>query len=232
MRAKLVLLALLPLATSPATDDRSRTVAREAMVEEQLISRDITDARTLQAMRTVPRHRFVPDEVRSSAYRDSPLPIGYGQTISQPYIVAYMTQLAHLRRDSRVLEVGTGSGYQAAVAAEISDHVYSIEIVPDLAARAAATLRETGYEHVHLRTGDGYHGWPEAAPFDAIIVTAGAEDVPPRLIEQLAEGGRMIIPLGPQDGVQNLMLVTKEKGRPHTRTLIAVRFVPFTREKQ
>lgn len=232
MHATFVLLSLLPLATLSAAVDRSRAAARHAMVEEQLISRDITDERTLQAMRTVPRHCFVPADVRGAAYHDSPLPIGYGQTISQPYIVAYMTQLAQLRRDNRVLEVGTGSGYQAAVAAEISDHVYSIEIVPELAARAAATLKQTGYERVQLRIGDGYHGWPEAAPFDAIIVTAGAEDVPPQLVEQLADGGRMIIPLGPQHGTQNLMLVTKHRGQPHTRTLIPVRFVPFTREKQ
>ncbi len=201
------------------------------MVEKQIIARDITDERLLAALRKVPRHLFVPEDVRSAAYNDSPLPIGYGQTISQPFIVAFMTDVARIQRDTRILEIGTGSGYQAAIAAELSDHVYSIEIVPELATRAAATLQATGYERVHLRQGDGYHGWPDAAPFDVIIVTAAADTIPPPLVAQLAENGRMIIPIGPQFGAQNLILVTKQNGKPRTRTLMPVAFVPFTREK-
>jgi protein-L-isoaspartate(D-aspartate) O-methyltransferase len=170
--------------------------------------------------------------LRASAYSDSPLPIGHGQTISQPYVVAFMTQVADIDRDSKVLEIGTGSGYQAAVAAELSDRVYSIEIVAALAERAATALKKTGYERVHVRSGDGYHGWPEAAPFDVIIVTAAANTIPPPLVAQLAEGGRMIIPVGPQFGVQNLVLVTKRSGKVRTRTLMPVQFVPFTRGKK
>lgn len=201
------------------------------MVETQIAARGIQHAPTLAALRTVPRHRFVPADVAPSAYIDSPLPIGHGQTISQPLIVAFMTETAGITRESRVLEIGTGSGYQAAVAAELSDHVYSIEIVPALAERARAALRATGYERVSLRTGDGYHGWPEEAPFDVIIVTAAAETIPPPLIAQLKEGGRMVIPVGPQFGAQNLVLLTKERGKVRTRTLMPVRFVPFTRAR-
>lgn len=230
MRVTLALTALLlPTLFADAAADRSRAHQRHRMVEEQLVNRDITDEATLAAMRSVPRHRFVPDELSRSAYDDSPLPIGHGQTISQPYIVAYMTQLGRITRNTRILEIGTGSGYQAAVAAELTDHVYSIEIVPALAERAAATLKATGYGRVHLRTGDGYNGWPEAAPFDVIIVTAAADTIPPPLVAQLKDGGRMIIPVGPQFGTQNLVLVTKQKDKVRTRTLMPVRFVPFTR---
>jgi protein-L-isoaspartate(D-aspartate) O-methyltransferase len=211
--------------------DNSRQGERERMVEEQIATRGITHAPTLEAMRTVPRHRFVPESLARSAYADSPLPIGHGQTISQPLIVAFMTEKAEITRDAKVLEIGTGSGYQAAVAAELSDHVYSIEIVSALAERAAATLKATGYERVHVRAGDGYHGWPEHAPFDVIIVTAAASTIPPPLIAQLKEGGRMLIPVGPQFGAQNLVLVTKQDGKIRTRTLMPVRFVPFTRLK-
>ncbi|MGH7943717.1 MAG: protein-L-isoaspartate(D-aspartate) O-methyltransferase [Opitutaceae bacterium] len=211
--------------------DESRQRERDHMVDEQIASRDITHAPTLAAMRKVPRHRFVPDSLARSAYDDSPLPIGHGQTISQPLIVAFMTETAKITRDSKVLEIGTGSGYQAAVAAELTDHVYSIEIVPALAQRAAATLKAAGYERVHVRTGDGYHGWSGPAPFDVIIVTAAADTIPPPLIAQLEEGGRMLIPVGPQFGAQNLVLVTKQDGRVRTRTLMPVRFVPFTRAR-
>lgn len=199
------------------------------MVDEQIASREVRHAPTLAAMRKVPRHRFVPPEVSRLAYADSPLPIGHGQTISQPFIVAYMTEVARITRDSRVLEIGTGSGYQAAIAAELSDHVYSIEIVPALADRAASVLKESGYDRVQVRSGDGYHGWAEHAPFDVIIVTAAAETIPPPLLAQLAEGGRMVIPVGPQFGAQNLVLVTRAEGRIRTQTLLPVRFVPFTR---
>jgi protein-L-isoaspartate(D-aspartate) O-methyltransferase len=203
---------------------------RDRMVEQQIRDRGVTHRPTLEAMRKVPRHLFVPEGVRRSAYADSPLPIGHGQTISQPYIVAFMTEVADVRQDAKVLEIGTGSGYQAAVAAELSDHVYSIEIVPALATRAAEALEGAGYQRVNVRTGDGYHGWPEHAPFDVIIVTAAAETIPPPLVAQLKDGGRMVIPVGPQFGAQNLVLVTKQDGRIRTRTLMPVRFVPFTRE--
>lgn len=231
MRAPTLLLLALPLWGAGAEAPSSRQPERDRMVEKQIIARDITDERLLAALRKVPRHLFVPEDVRSAAYNDSPLPIGYGQTISQPFIVAFMTDVARIQRDTRILEIGTGSGYQAAIAAELSDHVYSIEIVPELATRAAATLQATGYERVHLRQGDGYHGWPDAAPFDVIIVTAAADTIPPPLVAQLAENGRMIIPIGPQFGAQNLILVTKQNGKPRTRTLMPVAFVPFTREK-
>jgi protein-L-isoaspartate(D-aspartate) O-methyltransferase len=219
----------VPNLSAAADDPRQRE--RERMVDDQIAARDITHAPTLTAMRKVPRHRFVPESLSRSAYDDSPLPIGHGQTISQPLIVAFMTEAARITRDARVLEIGTGSGYQAAVAAELSDHVYSIEIVPALAERAAATLKATGYERVTVRAGDGYHGWSEHAPFDVIIVTAAADTIPPPLIAQLKEGGRMLIPVGPQFGAQNLVLVTKQDGKVRTRTLMPVRFVPFTRAK-
>lgn len=232
MRATLcLLLAVSPLTLSAIDRDPNRQAERNRMVEMQIAQRDITDERTLAAMQAVPRHLFVPGDVRESAYADSPLPIGHGQTISQPYIVAYMTQVAQINRDTRVLEIGTGSGYQAAIAAELSDHVYTIEIVPALASRAANTLKQTGYSRVHVRQGDGYGGWPEAAPFDVIIVTAAADTIPPPLIAQLAEGGRMVIPVGPQFSAQNLVLVTKQNGKVRTRTLMPVVFVPFTRER-
>ena len=230
MRAIVSLLlgcASLPALVAAPAD--ARREERERMVEDQLVARAITDAPTLAAMRKVPRHLFVPESMSRSAYNDSPLPIGHGQTISQPLIVAFMTATAKITRDARVLEIGTGSGYQAAVAAELSDHVYSIEIVPQLAERAAANLKAAGYERVTLRAGDGYHGWAEHAPFDVIIVTAAADTIPPPLVAQLKEGGRMVIPVGPQFGAQNLILVTKEGGKMRTRTLMPVRFVPFTR---
>ena len=231
MRDLMVLmLACAGVATTTfAAADVNRQAERDRMVDKQIMPGGITDAATLAAMRKVPRHRFVPESLARSAYDDSPLPIGHGQTISQPLIVAFMTETAKIDRQSKVLEVGTGSGYQAAVAAELSDHVYSIEIVPALAQRAAAALKATGYERVNVRTGDGYHGWPEHAPFDVIIVTAAADTIPPPLIAQLKEGGRMLIPVGPQFGAQNLVLVTKQEGRIRTRTLMPVRFVPFTR---
>lgn len=226
------LIALLPVTLLAASGDESRQRERDRMVDTQIEARDISDSRTLAALRKVPRHLFVPENVRRSAYQDSPLPIGHGQTISQPFIVAFMTEIARITPDSRVLEIGTGSGYQAAVAAELSDHVYSIEIVPALAERAASNLKAAGYERVHLRAGDGYHGWPEAAPFDVIIVTAAADSIPAPLLNQLEETGRMIIPVGPQFGAQNLVLVTKRDGKARTRTLMPVKFVPFTREKK
>jgi protein-L-isoaspartate(D-aspartate) O-methyltransferase len=226
----LALASAFPAGMIAAAND-SREAERDRMVTHQIAARGITDGPTLAAMRKVPRHQFVPDAMARSAYDDSPLPIGHGQTISQPLIVAFMTEAAKITRDAKVLEIGTGSGYQAAVAAELSDHVFSIEIVPALAERASAGLKASGYERVKTRAGDGYHGWPEHAPFDVIIVTAAADTLPPPLIAQLKEGGRMLIPVGPQFGAQNLVLVTKEGGKVRTRTLMPVRFVPFTRAK-
>lgn len=212
-----------------AAADSTRQRDRDRMVDDQIIPGGIRHAPTLAAMRKVPRHRFVPDALARSAYEDSPLPIGHGQTISQPLIVAFMTEAAKITRDTHVLEIGTGSGYQAAIAAELSDHVCSIEIVPALAERAVANLKAAGYDRISVRRGDGYHGWSEHAPFDVIIVTAAAEAIPPPLIAQLKDGGRMLIPVGPQFGAQNLVLVTKQDGKVRTRTLMPVRFVPFTR---
>ena len=216
-------------AMHPAATQDPLTRARRQMVAEQIAKRDVRDTATLRAMLAVPRHEFVPAELRANAYADFPLPIGHGQTISQPYIVAFMTAQLRLTPRSRVLEVGTGSGYQAAVLAEIAGEVYTIEILPPLAQEAAARLQRLGYGRVHVRTGDGYNGWPEAAPFDAVIVTAAAGFVPPPLVEQLRPGGRMVIPVGEVGGVQELMLVEKAAdGRTTTRTLIPVRFVPLT----
>jgi protein-L-isoaspartate(D-aspartate) O-methyltransferase len=203
--------------------------ARQAMVALQLQRRDITDPRVLVAMGTVPRHRFVPDALASRAYGDYPLPIGEDQTISQPYIVALMTQWAQVAPGDKVLEVGTGSGYQAAVLAELTEKVYSIEIRPDLARQAAARLKELGYGRVQVRSGDGYQGWPEAAPFDAILVTAAAPQVPPALTAQLKEGGRLVIPLGPPGGAQTLMRYRRVQGKLVEEASLAVRFVPMVR---
>lgn len=199
---------------------------REHMVEMQLAARGITDVGVLKAMRRLPRHLFVPESVREYAYGDHPLPIGDGQTISQPYIVAYMTQALALQRSDRVLEIGTGSGYQAAVLAELVDSVYTIEIVETLAERAAKTLRVLGYENIHTRTGDGWGGWPEVAPFDAIIVTAAPNLVPQQLVEQLKEGGRLVVPVG--DDKQQLLRLYRKEGQVQTDTLLPVRFVPMT----
>lgn len=202
------------------------------MVEKQIEARDITHPATLAALRKVPRHLFVPAELSREAYDDNPLPIGHGQTISQPYIVACMTEEIAPISTSRVLEIGTGSGYQAAVLAEICAEVFTIEIVPELADLAAKQLHQLGYRNVHARTGDGWKGWPDQAPFDAIIVTAAAETIPPPLLEQLKEDGRMIIPLGQRYDAQDLVLVTKHLGKVLTRPLLPVRFVPFVRERK
>ena len=201
------------------------------MVQTQIEERGIADPVVLGAMRRVPRHLFVPETIADEAYDDRPLPIGYGQTISQPYIVGLMTELLRLKRSDRVLEVGTGSGYQAAVLAEIVDSVWTIEILEPLASSAGERLRRLGYANVNVRCGDGYAGWTEHAPFDAIIVTAAPEEVPPRLIEQLNEGGRMVIPVGPALAVQSLILVEKHGGKITTRHVEAVRFVPMIKER-
>ena len=199
---------------------------RKRMVQEQLIARDIRDARVLEAMLKVPRHLFVPETQRSYAYVDSPLPIGHGQTISQPYIVAYMTQALEVQPGHRVLEIGTGSAYQAAVLAELAQQVYTIEIVAPLAQRARETLNNLGYRNVQVRAGNGYLGWPEQAPYDRIMVTAAPEDVPPALIAQLKIGGLMAIPVG--TGVQELRILRRHARGMETVRTLPVRFVPMT----
>lgn len=201
------------------------------MVEKQLMARDITDASVLGAMRKVQRHLFVPGELRDQAYTDGPLPIGQGQTISQPYIVAYMTQALKLGSNDRVLEIGTGSGYQAAVLGEVVDSVYTIEIVENLGIMARERLKQLGYTNVVVKVGDGYHGWEEKGPFDAIMVTAGAPKIPQPLLDQLKDGGRLIIPLGPNNSIRQLVLARKKEGKIKTRSLMPVRFVPFTRKQ-
>jgi protein-L-isoaspartate(D-aspartate) O-methyltransferase len=202
---------------------------REAMVNDQIIARGIRQEGVLRAMRSTPRHRFVPDDYVSRAYDDSPLPIGHGQTISQPFIVAYMTEVLQPNGSGTVLEIGTGSGYQAAVLSPLYSRVYTMEIIPELAESAAIRLRDLGYRNVEVRKGDGYFGWPEKAPFDAIIVTAAAGNIPPPLIAKLKKNGRMIIPVGNPYMVQNLVLVEKDgKGNITTKSLLSVRFVPLT----
>ncbi len=202
------------------------------MVETQIRSRGVSDPAVLRAMERVPRHAFVPPELVHQAYADYPLPIGWGQTISQPYIVALMTEMLHVGPQSRVLEVGTGCGYQAAVLAEIVAQVYSLEIIAELAAEAAQRLVELGYTNVQVRQGDGYDGWPEHAPYDGIIVTAAAPEVPPALVEQLADGGRLTIPVGAQLGTQDLWLLEKHGERVHRTNYGGVLFVPLVRQRQ
>jgi protein-L-isoaspartate(D-aspartate) O-methyltransferase len=209
-----------------AVTNSDRAAERLRMVREQLEARNIHDPRVLEAMRKVPRHEFVPEWIRDRAYDDGALPIGLDQTISQPYIVALMSELAEVGPESRVLEVGTGSGYQAAVLAELAGQVYTIEIVPALAERAAHDLHALGYDRVHTRTGDGWAGWPEEAPFDAILVTAAPDHVPPRLIEQLAPGGRLVIPVG--RGVQSLEVHHRTETGIEVETVAPVLFVPMT----
>jgi protein-L-isoaspartate(D-aspartate) O-methyltransferase len=204
--------------------------ARRVMVRHQLegIGRDITNQLVLTAMGEVPRHEFVPADVRADAYQDQPLPIGYGQTISQPYIVALMTQALEPAPTDRVLEIGTGSGYQAAVLARIVSQVYTIEIVEALARRAEADLQRLGFTNVTVRAGDGHRGWAEAAPFDAIIVTCAPEEVPRPLVEQLRDGGRMVIPVGDLATGQDLYLLRKKGGKVEQQAILPVRFVPMT----
>jgi protein-L-isoaspartate(D-aspartate) O-methyltransferase len=213
-----------------ATDDANYTGQRLRMVETQIIPRDIDDKSVLAAMRKVPRHLFVPVESRAGSYADGPQPIGHDQTISQPYIVAIMTQLLALDSSSRVLEIGTGSGYQAAILGEIADSIFSIEIIPALAERSLFLLDSLQYKNIKVKCGDGYQGWPEKAPFDAIIVTAAAPKIPQPLIEQLRQGGRMVIPVG--DFYQELLLITKGKDDIVKQSIIPVRFVPMTGEIQ
>lgn len=200
------------------------------MVERQIRQRGVSDARVLAAMEAVPRDRFVPPDARARAYDDEPLAIGFNQTISQPYIVAYMTEALDVRDSHRVLEIGTGSGYQAAVLARLAREVWTIEIVPELAARASGVLRDLRLNNVHVRHGDGYNGWPEQAPFDRIVVTAAPDEIPHPLIEQLAVGGRLVIPVGSQGGPQWMMVVEKSSSGVVRNRTIPVQFVPLTRD--
>jgi len=206
-----------------------QTIEMQIRAASSAIGRDHIDPRVLRVMGALPRHEFVPEDLRPASYADRPLPIGYGQTISQPLIVALMTDVLNVNQSSVVLEVGTGSGYQAAVVAELARQVYTIEIIPDLARSAADRLRRLGYTNVTVRVGDGYFGWPEVAPFDGIIVTAAAGHIPPPLLQQLKPDGRMVIPIGPPFGLQHLTVVRRgADGRITTRQLFPVQFVPLT----
>ena len=216
-----------PPAGQPGSDP-ARARERDRMVETQLAARDITDKAVLDAMRRVPRHRFVPEGEQASAYDDTPLPIGEGQTISQPYIVAYMTQIIEPRPTDRVLEIGTGSGYQAAVLSGLVKEVYTIEIVSSLAARARAAFDQLGYANIRTRVGDGYAGWPDAAPFDKIIVTAAPDQVPQALVDQLGENGIMVVPVGRGDQIMTVLRRTKDGVA--RRETIPVRFVPMIKK--
>jgi len=218
--------APMPSADASVSEDNTTQSAREAMVREQIAARGVKSAAVLAAMRRVPRHQFMPEDLRPLAYGDRPVPIGLGQTISQPYIVALMTELAAVGSGSRVLEIGTGSGYQAAVLAELGTDVYSIEILAPLRERAAEILARLGYAQVKTRVGDGYLGWPEAAPFDAIIVTAAPARVPEPLKRQLKLGGRLVLPVGTSD--QELKVITRTAAGFSERNVIPVRFVPMT----
>ena len=228
----LVLLLTSRAATgaSPAAvaDEEKLARARLEMVEKDLRARGIKDERVLQAMSTIPRHHFVDERLRSLAYTDAPQPIGAGQTISQPYVVALMTELLQLTGNEKVLEIGTGSGYQAAVLSYLTREVYTIEIIPALAERAKQTLNRLGYQNIWVRTGDGFFGWEEKGPFDAILVTAAADKIPPRLWAQLREGGRLVIPMGKPRATQTLVRVTKLNGEPRVENFTAVIFVPMT----
>lgn len=213
------------------SQDRTLELRRNAMVSDQIEARGIADTAVLRALRSVPRHEFVPSNLRDLAYTDQPLPIGLDQTISQPYIVALMTELLALRKEDKVLEIGTGSGYQAAVLASIVDTVWTIELLEPLAMSARERLHKLGYGGVQVRAGDGHAGWPERAPFDAIVVTAAAAEIPEPLIDQLKEGGRMVIPVGEAFSIQNLFLIERRDGRIVKQNIAAVRFVPLVREK-
>lgn len=220
---------VMPTSTSPSEEETAFAKAREKMVEEQIRVRGISDPRVLTAMAKVPRHRFVLEEYLSQAYADHPLPISHGQTISQPYIVALMTEYLALQPGEKVLEVGTGSGYQAAILAELTDQVYTVEIIEPLGQQAAAILQELGY-NVQAKVDDGYYGWEEYAPFDAIIVTCAPDHVPQPLIRQLKDGGRLVIPVGPPGYYQTLWLIERKGDQIQSTNLGGVRFVPMVSE--
>lgn len=228
VKSLLIVLVLLMAGFILQQSDKYESV-RYRMVKTQIEDRGIANTAVLDAMKKVPRHLFIPKEYEDEAYNDYPLPIGYGQTISQPYIVAYMTEALRPGSKKKALEIGTGSGYQAAILAEICEKVYTIEIVPELAKESAERLKKLGYKNIVCKHGDGYLGWPEYAPFDMIMVTAAPESIPQPLIDQLAEGGRLVIPVGAPSAVQELILVIKRNGKTEQRRLTFVRFVPFRR---
>ncbi len=230
LTCSLILLLMISCRTSyPQSNDYKPL--RNKMVDEQIAARGIIDKQVLAAMRKVERHLFVPLDLARFSYGDHPLQIGYGQTISQPYIVAFMTEVLNLENTSKVLEIGTGSGYQAAILAELCDSVFSIEIVPELGSKATKLLNILGYTNIKVKIGDGYEGWKEYSPFDAIIVTCAPTHIPKALEDQLAEGGRMIIPVGKR-GVQELILLRKENGKLDKKSVIPVRFVPMVDENK
>jgi protein-L-isoaspartate(D-aspartate) O-methyltransferase len=231
LTALLIAMIFLMPSTAGAGEPDRYAVLRAQMVREQIVSRGVEDPRVLAAMEKVPRHLFVPENLRAHAYRDHPLPIGLGQTISQPYIVAFMTEALDLKPTDRVLEIGTGSGYQAAILGELVKEVYTIEIIETLGLRARRTLDAMGYGNIRAKIGDGYRGWPSKAPFDAVIVTCAPEEVPQALVRQLKEGGRLIIPVGRAGGVQSLVKAVKKGGRLEQKEVMAVRFVPMVRGK-
>ncbi len=211
-----------------ASEDAGYAAARDKMVTEQIEGRGVKDSAVLGAMRRVPRHRFVPEEYLSAAYADHPLPIGYGQTISQPYIVGLMSQAVAVKPGQKVLEIGTGSGYQAAVLAEMGADVYTVEIIPELAKQASERLASLGYKNIHAENRDGYYGWEEHGPYDAILVTAAPDHMPQPLASQLKEGGRLVVPIGPQGDLQTLWLFEKQGGELQATNLGDVSFVPLT----
>lgn len=225
----ILLLITQPFIMASEAQEKNFRAEREEMVYQQLEKRNIKNEQVLDAFLKVKRHLFVPERYVAMAYEDRPLPIGHDQTISQPFIVAYMVETADIQPAERVLEIGTGSGYQAAILGEIAKEVYTIEIIEDLGRRAGRLLDKLGYDNVHVKIGDGYEGWPEHAPFDAILVTAAIAEVPEPLIEQLAEDGRMLIPVGDPNRLQYLELLRKKKGKIRRERLVPVRFVPFTR---
>lgn len=203
-------------------------IKREVAVTRHMTGRDYFDSRVMQAMARVPREKFVPADMQFAAFNNGPLPIGHGQTISQPYIVALMTDLLQLQPEDSVLEIGTGSGYQTAILSTLCDQVYTMELIPALSARAIQRLEKLGYENIKAQAGNGYQGWPEHAPYNGIIVTAAASYIPQALIDQLAQGGKLVIPVGPPDGYQKLVLVQKDQqGKSHTRDILGVAFVPL-----
>lgn len=234
-----VLLSSAAIMTAPADDFTSlrnamvREIADDVRETSAYIDREALTDQVMQVMGRVPRHEFLPDDVKPLAYENRPLPIGYGQTISQPYIVALMTELLEPKAGHKVLEIGTGSGYQAAILAELTSQVFTIEIIEELGKQAVERFQRLGTENIEIRIGDGYYGWPEQAPFDAIVVTAATDHIPPPLIKQLKPGGRMIIPVGGKFQVQQLVLVEKTpEGKTITQQILPVRFVPFTRADQ
>ena len=231
MKALFLIALFMTMVFCSQDSDRYEKI-RYRMVDNQIIARGVTDPATIKAMRTVPRHLFVPSILEGKAYDDQPLPIGYGQTISQPFIVAYMTAESLPSKKKKALEIGTGSGYQAAVLSEIVDTVYTIEIVHELATETSAKLKRLGYNNIVAKEGDGYIGWEEHAPFDIILVTAAASHIPQPLIDQLAENGRLIMPVGGSSSSQYLMLLVKRKGKVTTTQLYPVMFVPLTRKKE